>query len=141
MEFFAKTEKRMRASDLQRHICIGNLPHWCASISRVLENDGDKGDIYCIWGEFRVHRELIRDGVRFSLPGCPNGLQWTLAVEDGAPVGSVGIHCTINRASVSPEFVESLEQFVADWQAGLDGESPRPERQTPRDCECMPWFG
>lgn len=142
MEFFATTEKRLRASDLQKNICIGNLPQWCASISKVLENQGDRGDIYCVWGEFRVHREVIRDGVRFSLPGCRNGLQWTVAVENGAPVGKAVIHCSINRQTASPEFIESLEQFVADWKAGLEGEATQAFVQRPLvACDCAPWFG
>lgn len=141
MEFFARTEKRMRANDVQKYVCIGNLPSLCGSISQVLEDQGDRGDIYCTWGEFRVHRELIRGGVRFTLPTCPNGVQWTIAVEDGAAAGNVCIHCSINRPSASPEFVESLERFVADWKDGLDGGNPRPEKPTPRDCDCMPWFG
>ncbi|TCS73783.1 hypothetical protein EDC61_1015 [Sulfuritortus calidifontis] len=140
MEFFATAEIRLRASDLQKNVCIANLPHWCASISKVLENQGDKGDIYCVWGEFRVHRELIRDGVRFSLPTCPNGLQWTVTVEGSAPVGQAQIHCTINRREQAPEFIESLEQFVADWKAGLEGGMAQPGGRTAVG-ECMPWYG
>ncbi len=141
MEFFATATVQVRASDLQRQLVIGNLPRWCASIDKVLENEGDKGSIYCLWGEFRIHRELIRDGVRFSLPTCPNGLQWTVTVEDGAPSGKALVHCTINRRAPAAEFIESIEHFMADWKMGLEGGPPRARAPAPGSGECMPWFG
>ncbi|MTW22217.1 diguanylate cyclase domain-containing protein [Allochromatium palmeri] len=40
----------------------------CASIDRVLHWDEarDQGEIYCLWGQFQVRRECIRDGVRWD---------------------------------------------------------------------------
>ena len=141
MEFFATADIQVRAAELQKNLCVGNLPQWCASIERVLENQGDRGSIYCIWGEFRVHRELIRDGVRFSLPTCPNGLQWTVSVENSAPAGKASVHCTINRREHAPDFIESVERFMADWKSGLEGSPRHAGGQAPKPCECMPWFG
>jgi hypothetical protein len=62
-----------------------------------------------------VHREVIRDGLRFTLPKCPNALQWTLTAEAD---GSL-IHCTINRAEHDAEFIETIEQFGEAWRQGL----------------------
>ncbi len=140
MEFFATAAVQVRATDLQRQLAIGNLPHWCASIDKVLENEGDRGSIYCLWGEFRVHRELIRDGVRFSLPTCPNGLQWTVTVENSAHSGQALVHCTINRREHATDFIESVERFVGDWKAGLEGSTPAVHPRPAPGCDCMPWF-
>ena len=141
MEFFATADIRMHAPDLQRHVRINNLPEWCASISQVLESQGEKGNIYSVWGEFRVHREVIRDGVRFTLPSCPNALQWTVTVEGGAPAGKVVVHCTINRAEHAPDLIDSIRQFVADWKAGLEGGAACMHTKAKPPGECMPWYG
>jgi hypothetical protein len=73
------------------------------------------GEIDCLWGQFAVHREHIRDGLRFTLPDCPNALAWTTTV---APDGTL-IHCTINRSEQDSDFIASIEDFVADWPRGL----------------------
>lgn len=116
MEFFATSAVKLRAEELQRHVRIDNLPLWCASIDKVLSHEGERGDIYCIWGEFRVRREIIRQGVRFSLPGCINALQWTVTMEEDG----VRVHCTTNRVEHEADFAESLQQFADDWREGLD---------------------
>ena len=86
----------------------------------MLSDQGERGEIYCLWGQFRVHREIICDGVRFSLPGCPNALQWTVtAVPDKGP-HAVTVHCTINHATHEPDFIESLIEFVENWRSGLE---------------------
>jgi len=64
-----------------------------------------------------VNREPIRDGVRFSLPGCPNALAWTVAVNLEFP-GEVVVHCTINRRKPDVDFSESIRQFVDAWIYG-----------------------
>jgi hypothetical protein len=60
--------------------------------------------------------QRVRDGVRFTLPGCPNALAWTVTAE---PEG-VLVHCTINRTEHDPDFIESIETFVEDWRTGLE---------------------
>ena len=58
----------------QARLTVVDLLRWYASIERALADHGASGEIYTVWGRFRVHREEIRDGVRFTLPGCPNAL-------------------------------------------------------------------
>jgi hypothetical protein len=82
----------------------------------IWRDDLDAGEIYCLWGQFEVRREPIRDGVRFTLPGCPNALAWTVTAESE----SVLVHCTIKRTEHDPDFIESIETFIEDWQAGLE---------------------
>lgn len=141
MEFFAYAKARMSASDIQRHININNLPEWCASIDKVLSVQDEKGDIYCVWGELRVHRELIHDGVRFTLSNCKNGVQWTLCPNPANPT-EVMVHCTMNRPDQDPEFVESLETFVNNWCAGIEQWPQRRAARVNKGCvSCADSFG
>ena len=123
MEFFATSPADWTAESLQRHLTGPNLSAFCASIDRVLHWDDtrDQGEIYCLWGQFQVRRERIRDGVRFTLPTCPNALAWTLTALEEADLSGAGvlIHATINRTEHDPDFIESIEAFVEDWRAGL----------------------
>jgi len=97
MEFFATTIIPASAADLQRRLTISELPHWCASIEEVLSDAKSSGEIYCVWGTFHTHREDLSHGVRFSLPGCPNALQWTVTTGHLPNPQHTVIHLTINR--------------------------------------------
>ncbi|MEA3641025.1 MAG: hypothetical protein VBE63_13930 [Lamprobacter sp.] len=121
MEFFATASSQLSPDQLQARVTGPKLAELCASIDRVLEwsDTQDAGEIYCLWGQFRVRRERIRDGIRFTLPGCPNALAWTITA---APEGTL-IHCTINRSEHDPDFIESIKDFVADWVEGLRNDS------------------
>lgn len=144
MESRATAPVHLSVDDLQRHIRITTLPDWCASIEKVLSHDRERGVIYCAWGEFRVHREVIRDGVRFTLPGCPNALQWTLTSDDPVRPGAVIIHCTINQQEVDRDFAESLHSFVQHWREGLERCAQRLRRERAQAVErpeAAPWFG
>ncbi|WP_296703111.1 hypothetical protein [Thiocapsa sp. UBA6158] len=123
MEFFETARCHLSAEQLQQMITGPQLSAWCASIDRVLEWEGERGEMYCLWGQFQVNREHIRDGLRFTLPHCPNALAWTLTSENDAESGrpaEVLVHCTINRAVHEPDFIESIETFVEDWRLGLE---------------------
>ena len=119
MEFYAFADMSANSAQLQEALTITRLTTFCASVDEVYADHGDSGDIYCLWGSFVVNREPIRDGVRFSLPGCPNALAWTVAINLEAP-GQVVVHCTINRRKPDPDFAESIRQFVDDWTHGLE---------------------
>ncbi len=121
MEFFVTAECTLSADQLQQAINGHRLADHCDSIDRVLWWEGDRGEIYCLWGQFHVNRESIRDGVRFTLPHCPNALAWTLtSATAGDGASAVLIHCTINRSEHEPDFVESIESFLDDWRLGLE---------------------
>ena len=131
----------MSPMTIQRAVHIGNLADMCDSIDKVLSHSADRGEIYCIWGEFKVHRELIRQGVRFTLPGCPNAMQWTITTAIDEP-GGVRIHSTIDRPQHDPDFVDSLQQFVDDFKQGLEsgkaGGCKKPVRTAD---DCLPIYG
>lgn len=120
MEFFAVVDKEISPDTLQQRLDVASLDRWCTSISRVLSHRGDKGEIYCVWGQFIVRRELIRGGVRFTLPTCANTLAWTVTTGLSPAPGKIVIHCTINRREQDADFVGSIEQFVEDWRQGLN---------------------
>jgi hypothetical protein len=120
MEFYATTNIPTSADELQRRLTISGLPRWCASIEKVLSDATTHGEIYSVWGSFRTNREDVRGGVRFSFPGCANVLQWTVTTELPPDPLQTVIHLTINRIDQDPEFVETLQQFVEDWKAGLE---------------------
>ena len=119
MEFFSHAPCALTETQLQTAITGPLLAEYCASIDRVIDWKGESGEIYCLWGQFIVHREVIRGGLRFTLPECPNALAWTLTCGTDATSPSIQIHCTINRSTHEPEFIESLRMFVEDWRLGM----------------------
>ncbi len=119
MGFFASAAIPATVPELQQRLTISALPGWCASIDKVLSDAGSHGQIYCLWGTFHVRREEIRDGVRFSLPDCPNALQWTVTTGQPPQPRHVVIHLTINRAEHDQDFIDSNRQFVEDWKTGI----------------------
>lgn len=117
MEFFEYlTPIDIDASGLRKILTIENSINLCASITQVIEDKQTTGTIYCIWGEFRVNREVLDQGVRFSMPSCPNAIAWTLTINHNK---ILTIHCTINQQDHDQDFIESIEGFVSDWKAGL----------------------
>lgn len=122
MEFFAAVEHPRTAEQIKADVTGPRMAEFCDSIDEVMSWDTgtDSGEMYCLWGQFRVNRELLQRGVRFTLPGCPNALAWTVTAE---PQGTL-IHCTINQEQHDPDFLETIETFVADWRDGMGG-APR----------------
>jgi len=121
MEFFATLDSRLNGEQLQQLITLERLPQLCATIDTLLsQTSAEAGEIYCLWGAFHIRRELINGGVRFTLPQCPNALAWTITAETLADRHQITIHCTINRRTPDPDFIESIEWFVQSWQTGLE---------------------
>ncbi len=120
MEFFASVNIPATPADLQQRVSIGELSSWCASIEKVIHDAGASGEIFSVWGVFQTNRELMHNGVRFSLPGCINALQWTITTGHPPNPQHTVIHATINRTEQDQDFVDSIQQFVDDWKAGLE---------------------
>lgn len=117
MEFYSHAAVKMAVADIQRNIVVSKLPEWCESIVKVHTDQKNQGKISCLSGDFVVHRELLNEGVRFSMPAGPHAIQWTITT---AGENDVLVHCTINTAEPDPAFVENLEHFIANWRAGLE---------------------
>ena len=143
MEFLTTASMPFTANELQRYLRIDTLPLWCASIENVVSHQGDRGRVFCSWGEFAIHQEILRDGVRFSLPGCPHALQWTITADGDRQAGRIVVHCTLNRAELDSDFVGVLEQFLRDWKTGLEAWQARLQELAgePNIGECAPWYG
>ena len=117
MEFHRILDGTTDPDSLQRRLTVPALPTACELIDNLVEDRGaDQGVIYCLWGEFRVNRELIHGGVRFSLPDCPNGVAWTLTTGHPPDESAVVLHLTMHRREHEPDFIESLEAFADAWQ-------------------------
>lgn len=118
MEFFRDvSETDVGLERLRGLLSIHNLPGLCDSIDTVIKDNLTDGVIYCLWGEFRIDRQELKHGIRFSMPGCPNALTWTITINEA--VRGITIHCTIDKRSHDPDFIASLELFMDDWQTGL----------------------
>ena len=102
---------------LKNLLTINNLTNLCKSISSASTSSKNEGDIYCVWGAFNVRRDEIRYGVRYALINCPHALAWTVTYDEVHQ--NLIIHCTIDKTHEDPEFVESIHEFVSDWENGL----------------------
>jgi len=119
MEFLETTTIPATETDLKSRLKISELPFWCASIDKVLVDLKTSGEIYCLWGVFDIQREELLHGVRFTLPGCPYAMQWTVTTgHNPNPLHTV-IHLTTNRTEHEAEFVDTIKQFMQDWKTGL----------------------
>lgn len=118
MEFFKKLSVAdLNVTNLQHLLTIQNLPALCASIDTVISDRGNEGEIYCLWGEFNLRRDEIREGIRFSLLNCPHALAWTVTYDEAHQY--LTIHCTIDETEQEKEFVDSIEAFATDWSQGI----------------------
>ncbi|MDQ7079135.1 MAG: hypothetical protein Q9M41_00525 [Paracoccaceae bacterium] len=121
MEFFRSVDIACDESDLQARLTVAALPQFCSEIGAVQDIENEQGRMQCLWGSFVVRRDLIRGGVRFHLPDCPNALAWTITTDLPPAPETVVLHATINRQEHDPDFIESIELFLDEWAVGLGG--------------------
>jgi hypothetical protein len=120
VEFFAIANIETDPETLQE-LTVRKLNQFCSDIDKVLHVESDNSaDVYCVWGEYTVHRQLINGGVRFSIPDCPNALVWTITTGHEPEPGKVVIHSTINRTEHDADFIESIQSFIQAWKVGLE---------------------
>lgn len=120
MEFFAIADIKTTAEQLQA-IGMDELDRYCEDIDQVVSvDDENSATVYCVWGEFLVQRQAIRGGIRFTMPSCPNAMSWTLTTGHEPAPDRVVVHATINRTGHDPDFIESIEDWVAAWKDGLE---------------------
>lgn len=123
MEFFEELEKSdVDIEALKNLLRFSMLPSHCRSIDSVISEDQNGGEIYCIWGQFNVSRELIKNGVRFALLNCPHALAWTITYHEDRAM--LVVHCTIDDRKTDTELVESILLFMSDWRLGLSNAFP-----------------
>ena len=144
MEWFTTANANLPVAELQRHIRIETLEAWCALPPAVGGEVSEAARLE--WSAWRVHREVIRDGVRFTLPGAAHALQWTLTAGGQQRSGTVGVHCTLNIATPDAETITAIERFLTAWKDGLETgvrrlQDERAEKADAASQPCAPWFG
>lgn len=123
MEFFEEIEMQtMDVEALKNLLQISALPTHCRSIDSVVSDQHNVGEIYCVWGQFNVSREVIRNGVRFALVDCPHAFAWTITYHEGRNM--IVVHCTIDDQEEDEEFIETIREFATDWSCGLGNALP-----------------
>ena len=123
MKFFEEIERQgVNIDSLKGLLQISALPNLCRSIDTVISDKHNVGEIYCVWGQFNVSREVIRNGVRFALLDCPHAFTWTITYHEGRNM--LVVHCTIDDQEEDEEFIETIREFTADWSCGLGNALP-----------------
>ena len=118
MEFFRIIDKQATEEQLQAKIHPRSIEEFTESML-FLESVENNFIGLTLWGEFNMSYDKINGGVRFALLDCPNALSWTITA--GFPPGKdkIVLHCTINRSEKPIEFIEEIEEFMDEWEAGL----------------------
>ncbi len=124
MEFFKELERQsLDIEAIKKLLSISALPTHCRSIDSVISENINVGEIYCVWGQFTISRQVIRNGVRFALLDCPHALAWTITYREDQNM--LVIHCTIDDREEGQEFIESIQEFISDWDIGLGNAIPK----------------
>ena len=118
MEFFKIIDVSVSEKEIHQKLGLQDLEHFCESVFAM-----DEGKETCLiggmWGEFTLRRDEIMGGVRFSMLDCPNALAWTITTGYPPAREKLVVHLTINRERKQAEFLEEIEHFLGDLQAGL----------------------
>lgn len=119
MEFFRIIDKQVSEGMIQEQITPQSVSEFTDTMLYIEGNDYEfKG--MTLWGEFKIGFNKIKGGVRFSLLDCPNALTWTITFGYPPEQNQVILHCTINRTQKPTEFIEEINEFLDEWQEGLE---------------------
>ncbi|MBF0448251.1 MAG: hypothetical protein HQL67_08640 [Magnetococcales bacterium] len=127
MEFFAICQLDWDEEKLCQALSMSRLGEFCDTLEKHLESQADQGRYFTVWGEFEIIRQRILGGYRFYLPNCQNTLAWTITTGLPPDPKKTTIHATINRTTQDPDFIESLEVFVQEWQSALEKRYKNPQ--------------
>jgi len=120
MEYFRIIKMKTTEDHIQKSLELNNLDEISTEIFN-LDVPGQKvSNIGGIWGEFTLSRSEIRGGIRFALLECPNALCWTITTGFPPEPESIVIHLTINQQQTNQEFIEEIEEFLADHCVRLE---------------------
>lgn len=119
MEFFKIIDKQITEEQIQDKINPQSLEDFTESMFFLEENNGNfTGGT--LWGEFVISYDKIKGGVRFTLLDCPNALSWTITTGFPPERNKIVLHSTINRTKKPDEFIEEINDFMDEWEAGLN---------------------
>jgi hypothetical protein len=118
MEYFRFIDKQTTEVEIQEKITPENIDHFTETMLFLRD-----GNTYfngaTLWGEFKISCDKIMGGVRFTLLDCPNALSWTITTGYPPEQNKIALHSTINRTQKPDEFIEELQEFLDEWEAGL----------------------
>jgi len=118
MEFFRIIDKQITQEDIQDKIKPQSLESFTETMF-LLENQEDYFDGATLWGEFKITYDKINGGVRFTLLDCPNAFAWTITTSYPPERQKIVLHCTINRTQKQEAFISQIQEFLDEWEAGL----------------------
>lgn len=119
MEFFRIINKTVTGDLLQNQITPNSISDFAETMMFVNGNENlFKG--LTLWGEFNISYNKIKGGVRFTLTDCPYAFNWTITSGFKPEREKILVHCTINRKQIKDEFLEEIEEFLDEWQHGLE---------------------
>ncbi|NEW80611.1 MAG: hypothetical protein GZ086_14580 [Gelidibacter sp.] len=121
MEFFRIIDKQATEEQLQEKISPQSIEEFTETML-FIESVENNFIGLTLWGEFNISYDKINGGVRFALLDCPNALSWTITAGFPPEKNKIVLHCTINRTPKPLEFVEEIEEFLAEWEIGLNRE-------------------
>ncbi len=120
MEYFRIIKMKTTEDHIQKSLELNNLDEISTEIFNLDVPGEETSNIGGIWGEFTLSRKEIKGGIRFSLLECPNALCWTITTGFSPEPESIVIHLTINRQQTNQEFIEEIEEFLADHSVRLE---------------------
>ncbi len=120
MEYFKIIKMKTTEDHIQKSLELNNLDEISTEIFNLDVPGQEVSNIGGIWGEFTLSRSEIRGGIRFALLECPNALCWTITTGFPPEPESIVIHLTINRQQTNQEFIEEIEEFLADHCVRLE---------------------
>lgn len=119
MEFFRTIDKKVSEALIQERITPKSVSEFSDTML-FLEGQDHVFKGVTLWGEFSIGFYKIKHGVKFTLLDCPNALSWSITVGYSPQYDKMVLHCTINRTEISKEFLEEINEFLDEWQDGLE---------------------
>jgi hypothetical protein len=118
MEFFRSINKSVTEAQIQEKIHAETIEDF-AETMMFLEGTEHVFKGVTLWGEFQISYHKIKGGVRFALLDCPNALCWTITSGYEPNKDGIVLHCTINRTEKPEGFIEEVNEFLDEWETGL----------------------
>ena len=119
MEFFRLIDKKVSQEIIQERITPNSVSEF-AETMLFINGAEDKFKGLTLWGEFSISYNKIKGGVRFTLTDCPYAFNWTITYGFRPDREKIVLHCTINRRQIKDEFLEEIQEFLDEWQEGLE---------------------
>ena len=119
MEFFKIIDVDTNEMEIQSKINLSAINSFLSDMFVLEQTTENSAHIGSQWGEFTLKYDHIKGGVRFYLVECPNALTWTITTGYPPEQNKIVFHLTINRTQKEQEFIDEINDFIADWERGI----------------------